>query len=88
MGIDAVSWKVELLTACVFDERAFWAIFSRGTVSKRDSEYDGDKILEAAPFDEKNVNAYSDSRRVLAAGSAYLVLGFRHRTQLLNIANH
>lgn len=77
VGLDPLTWKPEILTACVFEHDLFERVFAGMKKSN-----DEGLVLSRQRFDDANVRAYLDEGRTLPAGAACLSLAWQHREQL------
>ena len=94
-GLDPLSWKPEILTACVFDEDSFDAIFMSMVPDKIDHGTGGYLLTgkarssrpglkyEGIPFKDEEISKYADPSRTLPAGVACLSLAKRWMNELL-----
>jgi hypothetical protein len=97
-GLDPVSWKPEILTACVFDEQSFDKLFA-GMVTDKIDEGTGGVLLAGnarsargkagrayggLAFDRRNISEFADLEKTLPAGVACLALAERWAPLLLS----
>lgn len=78
LGLDPLTWKPELLTVAVFEEKIFNEIFSPGQIV---GNYEG-KPIEGVSFDESSVERYLASGQVRLGAKACLKLAWQHRAAL------
>lgn len=91
IGLDPLSWKPEILTACVFEEDEFDEIFE-GMVTDQIDEGTGGHLMvgrirpirgksgktyTGLPFTPENISLYADVAKTLPAGVACLTLAKR-----------
>jgi hypothetical protein len=85
LGLDPLTWKPEILVACVIDAPTFDRIFGNMPDENRKGELlIGDGF--GLPFSQGEVDGYLHSGRMLAAGAACLQLAWQHRATLLGVA--
>jgi hypothetical protein len=77
LGLDALTWKPELLTVAVFGASAFEEIFGRHP----GGNYEG-TIIEDIPFTPESVLSYTESDDTRSGAKACLELAWRHRVTL------
>jgi hypothetical protein len=82
LGLDALTWKPELLTVAVFDASVFEEIFGRHP----GGNYEG-TIIEDIPFTPENLLSYTESDSTRSGAKACLELAWRHRIAL-GLAGH
>jgi hypothetical protein len=88
IGLDPLTWKAEILLACVFSEETFDSIFSsmiqRNPQGPLLHSRSGAPSLSGLPFSRETVSTYANDRGTLPAGRACLTLAWQAR-KLLNI---
>ena len=77
VGLDPLTWKPEILTACVIDAPVFDSVFA--DLVRKNLE---GTMVSLAPFDDVTISTYLDDGRTLAAGKACLALARQHRDLL------
>jgi hypothetical protein len=96
-GIDPVSWKPEILTACVFEERTFDEIFANMVIDKIDEGTGGillagnrrqigpktGRTYSGLAFSQENIAAFADPSTTLPSGAACLVLAERWMSEII-----
>ncbi len=100
-GLDPLTWKPEILTACVFEEKAFNKIFS-GMVTDKIDEGTGGVLLagkarttsskasrtySGIPFNSENIAEFANPTRTSPAGVACLVLSKRWTPEILGYSH-
>ncbi|GAB3900901.1 hypothetical protein ACFQ1S_01460 [Kibdelosporangium lantanae] len=82
VGLDPLDWKPALFTICVFEAKAFDAIFADIVVDGKEGTIlvgpDGFGI----PFNARFVHMYADDRNTTNAGTVNLRLAWHHRVAL------
>jgi hypothetical protein len=96
-GIDPVSWKPEILTACIFEERTFDEIFANMVTDKIDEGTGGvllagntreiggkaGRTYSGLAFSPENIAAFADPARTLPSGVACLILVERWMSEII-----
>ncbi|GIH28987.1 hypothetical protein Aph01nite_72970 [Acrocarpospora phusangensis] len=74
IGLYPLTWKPEILIACVFDAPTYDTLFGNGP-----STGDEGDLLTGLPFEEETVRHYATADTMLPAGRACLTLAWEHR---------
>ncbi|MCK2241853.1 MULTISPECIES: hypothetical protein [unclassified Crossiella] len=82
IGLDALTWKPELLLVCLIDGPAFDAIFATMTSSGREGTIIVGPHGHGIPFDFTNISNYVRDSNTRGAAKACLNLAWRHRALL------
>jgi hypothetical protein len=84
LGIDPLSLKAEILTACVFKADAFDRLFGKMRGRNAEGKLFVGHDNRGMPFDNENVQEFlSGGQETLPAGAACLALAWRWRERLL-----
>jgi hypothetical protein len=82
VGLDPLSWKLEMLTLCIFEGVAFDSIFAKMVAHGPEGTILGGRGNEGLPFDEETLQRYVMHPNTLGTAKACLTLAWRHREQL------
>ncbi|GAA0381001.1 hypothetical protein GCM10010160_08720 [Acrocarpospora corrugata] len=74
IGLSPLTWKPEILIACVFDVPAFDQLFAGISTETAEGE-----LLNDLPFEEETIRHYATSPSTLPAAQACLTLAWDHR---------
>lgn len=90
IGLDAASWKAQILTVCVFDAPAFDGIFGNMASENREGVLEIPTLHRTAPapltgwdFDEHTVQGYLQDPSLSSSAKVVLDLAWRHRATVL-----
>jgi hypothetical protein len=82
IGLDPLTWKLELLLVCVFDDSAFDTLFAKIVQRGKEGTIVVGPKGHGIPFEAESVDRYVHDASTRNAAQACLMLAWRHRVGL------
>ncbi|PRW64244.1 hypothetical protein [Actinopolyspora mortivallis] len=82
IGLDPLTWKAEILTACVLDAPVFDSVFARIAVNGQEGTVLTGPDGRGIPFEQESVHRYADHPGTRDSARGCLRLAWRHRSVL------